>query len=161
MNAPPHRSDAGYRERFWSRVAKGDGDGCWNWTGLVDSSGYGLFSFHGRRERATRVAWALSGATIPPGTAMCHRCDNPPCVRPDHLFTGTTLENMRDMANKGRSRHGERQNTAKLTSARVMEIRGLTSQGASFVEVAARYGVTPQNIGLIARGATWKRLVAP
>jgi len=91
-------------ERFWSRVDK-SGD-CWIWTGYRDRKTYGIVERRrdGRREtRAHRWAWILTHGPIPDGLFVLHRCDNPPCVRPDHLWLGTTDDNMADMAAKGRA----------------------------------------------------------
>jgi hypothetical protein len=90
-------------DRFWAFVAQGDG--CWEWTGYIRPDGYGQFgvdrSIH---ERAHRMAYQLTAGPIPKGIDVCHRCDNPACVRPDHLFLGTRSDNMRDMVAKGRGR---------------------------------------------------------
>jgi hypothetical protein len=90
------------RERFWSKVNKQEGDGCWLWTGSV-SSRYGVFWWEGRRHRAHRVAWEMThGRRFPAGMDACHTCDNPLCVRPDHIFPGTKSDNARDAYMKGR-----------------------------------------------------------
>lgn len=86
-------------ERFWSFVAKSDG--CWTWTGTT-MRGYGQFKTT-RLEQAHRVSWRMHFGPIPAGRSVCHSCDNPPCVRPDHLWLGTHAQNMRDMALKGRA----------------------------------------------------------
>jgi hypothetical protein len=85
-------------ERFWSKVIKADGDGCWLWNAGRDVKGYGNFA--GRH--AHRVAYELTYGPLPEGVFACHRCDNPPCVRPDHLFPGDTTANVRDAIQKGR-----------------------------------------------------------
>jgi hypothetical protein len=93
----------GINERFWSKVRKGDG--CWEWVGSQDRQGYGEFvvSMGPRvRSRAHRVAWELTNGPIPDGLNACHRCDNPVCVRPDHIFIGTQRDNVRDAMAKGR-----------------------------------------------------------
>lgn len=91
------------KDRFWSKVQKTDG--CWEWTGSRRPKGYGVFAVNGaRRESAHRVAYALFIGPISAGFFVCHRCDNPRCVRPDHLFLGTQADNMRDMHAKGRHR---------------------------------------------------------
>jgi hypothetical protein len=89
--------------RFWPRVAFGDG--CWEWQGSRVSNGYGHINGIGNGY-AHRAAWELTYGPIPDGLQVLHRCDNPPCVRLDHLFIGTTLDNMRDRDAKGRGRGG-------------------------------------------------------
>jgi hypothetical protein len=91
-------------ERFWAKVRQSDG--CWEWTGAKDDDGYGMIGVSGSRrnghERAHRTSWRLHNGTIPPGMWVLHHCDNPPCVRPDHLFLGDRSVNMLDCAKKGR-----------------------------------------------------------
>lgn len=86
-------------ERFWAKVNKTDG--CWLWTASA-WRGYGIFWADGRRWKAPRYSWALVNGPIPSGLMVCHRCDNPPCVRPSHLFIGTMSDNIRDAYAKGR-----------------------------------------------------------
>ncbi len=98
-----YRADVHARlaERFWSKVVRGEG--CWIWAASVDDHGYGRFGIGRLRiEPAHRVAWMVANGPIPDGLSVLHRCDNPPCVRPDHLFLGTQRDNMRDMIAKGR-----------------------------------------------------------
>lgn len=86
-----------------------EGEGCWEWQGAIDGDGYGIFTYAGKTYRAAREALTLDGR--PPDNKMaCHHCDNPRCVRPDHLFVGTNQDNMRDMVAKGRNpdRFGEK-----------------------------------------------------
>lgn len=88
-------------ERFWEHVEKRPGDGCWEWTGGKTPDGYGGFDGH----RAHRFSYTLVHGFLLPSLCVCHKCDNPSCVRPDHLFAGTRTDNMRDMVAKGRSGH--------------------------------------------------------
>lgn len=91
------------QERFWSLVEKTDG--CWAWKGYTQEGRYGHFMVTpGHRQGAHRVAWQIAYGAIPDGLHVCHRCDNPSCVRPDHLFLGTHRDNMRDMVARGRNR---------------------------------------------------------
>ena len=93
--------DQSVADRFWAKVAKGDG--CWEWQGAM-ANRYGAFKLAGRQIGAHRLALQLGGEEdIPSGMVVCHRCDNPRCVRPDHLFVGTRSDNSQDMSRKGRA----------------------------------------------------------
>lgn len=92
------------QERFMKKVQKKD-SGCWEWS-ASGVYGYGRFWLGGRKVLAHRVSWFFhTGAMPADDVLMCHRCDNPPCVNPDHLFEGSPLDNTRDMIAKGRSFH--------------------------------------------------------
>lgn len=148
-------------ERFWSKVdTSGD---CWPWRGGRDEDGYGQFSVNGRNVRAHRFSYELVVGPVPDGFQVCHRCDNPPCVRPSDLFLGTNAENLADMASKGRARVGDRRRTgaanprAKLTEEQVREIRlRYAAGGVSQDALAAGYGVSQVAVSHIVRGLTWK-----
>lgn len=142
-------------ERFWGKVQKSEG--CWTWNGGRDAQGYGAFKAT-RMEKAHRYSWELHFGKIENGLLVLHRCDNPPCVRPDHLFLGTHNENMADMVAKGRNRRGERQHMAKLTARDVREIRVAIEQGETHEAIAARYGVCRANVSQIACGNIWKHV---
>lgn len=89
-------------ERFWSKVRRSAG--CWEWTASRTKRGYGQFLLTtGRPILAHRMVWVLTHGVIPDGLYVCHKCDNPQCVRPDHLFLGSQGDNMRDMSAKGRA----------------------------------------------------------
>lgn len=91
--------------RFWSRVDAASPDACWNWRGKTDKAGYGRFYFRGRSSfPAHRISWAVANGRMPlPGAYVCHRCDNPSCVNPTHLFEGSPKDNHVDMVRKGRA----------------------------------------------------------
>jgi HNH endonuclease len=91
-------------ERFWSKVDK-SGD-CWVWTGSRDLKGYGKINIGCTPTLAHRVSWQIKSGDIPEGLFVLHRCDNPPCVNPAHLFIGTAGDNVQDMMSKGRQRKG-------------------------------------------------------
>lgn len=142
--------------RFWNKVQKGEG--CWEWQGSTQTFGYGVVS-DGKQRRphsAHRLAWELTHGPITDGLWVLHRCDNPPCVRPDHLFLGTPQDNSSDMVNKGRMRTGERSPSSKLTESIVRAVRERHAAGETQESIALDYGVTRAAIGYIVRGDTWK-----
>lgn len=149
--------------RFWSRVECTPT--CWVWTGYKErGQRYGKFITRaGEHERyAHRVSWEMHFGPIPDGLEVCHRCDVPSCVRPDHLFLGTHAENMADMARKGRwtprrVRSGPPAN-AKLTPDDVRAIR-LELPSHTFVDIAKRWGVSINTISRIASGLHWKTVL--
>jgi hypothetical protein len=112
--------------RFWEKVTRGDG--CWEWSGATGTNGYARLWHDGRMIPASHVAWFLAHGQWPPADLfVCHHCDNPPCVRADHLFLGTKSDNMRDAAAKGRNamqRHPERSSFARLSQERTTCGRG-------------------------------------
>lgn len=149
-------------ERFWAKVRLDD-DGCWRYEGPYGRGGYGLFHAMGRGKiRAHRVAFFLANGRWPrPGMDICHRCDNPPCVRPDHLWEGTRAENNADMRAKGRhhgvkSPVGEAHPLAKITWPEAAAIRAAHDSGESLHSIARRYPISRQRIREIVRGSAWK-----
>lgn len=164
--------------RFWRYVRKPDDpDACWDWLGACLNSGYGRF--WGGAEigptSAHRFSWLLAhpGEVIPDGLGVLHTCDNPPCTNPRHLWLGTTLDNQRDAARKGRKasgdRHwaridpwklqGERSTNAKLTDDAVREIRRRYATGETTLKkLAAEYRVTFSHIARIVRRVSWSHV---
>lgn len=122
-------------ERFWPKVSRSE-TGCWEWTGFRMKSGYGqMLGLNRKAISAHRAAWIVTHGTEPPGDVdVCHACDNRGCVRPDHLFLGSRLDNMRDAKGKGRIAHGERAGHARLTTASVLAIRGSVESSERLAE---------------------------
>lgn len=158
-------------DRFWSRVDRQAGDACWIWT-AGGRGGYGTFFLGGKMHGAHRVAYRIARGPIPNGLHVCHRCDNPPCVRPDHLFLGTNHENQLDKCAKGRLvtrfqpghafltpperlPRGERVHCAKLTADDVRRIRRMRAEGRAGRAIARLFGVSETAIRRVVSGRTW------
>lgn len=146
--------DERLRFRGWTEVVRRPELGtCWEWNGGTHSRGYGkLFDGRGTAS-AHRVAYTAWVGPIPDGHQVCHRCDNPPCMNPDHLFTGPITVNAADKAAKGRAGKGETGWQAKLTDAQVAAIcTGFTGVRGEQAQLAREYGVSQATISLIVRG---------
>ena len=152
-SSPAPFADAANEARFWAKVDQKNG--CWEWTASLQSQGYGCFGINGRIELAHRLSYQHFYGPIPDGMQVLHRCDNPPCVNPLHLFLGTGQDNMDDRKVKGRNGlfSGERNGRAKLTAEQVGEIRGTLGPLAITAEI---YGVSITTIAAIRRGKTWR-----
>lgn len=151
-------------DRFWSRIEKTPD--CWLWTGSIQkSNGYGVINesgMKGRRWYAHRYSYTLHHGDIPAGMIVCHRCDNPPCVNPAHLFLGDWKTNMVDAASKARMTHGEDCHSAHLTEEKVKELRARwLSGGCTYKGLAREYGVYDQAIKYAITGRTWKHVPFP
>jgi hypothetical protein len=152
--------------RFWRKVDRTTTpDGCWTWTGCLFNTKkvnrYGEFWFEGRPWLAHRVSWIISFGRIADDILVLHSCDNPPCVRPDHLFLGNNTDNAQDALLKGRLwiPKGIAHGCAKLTEDQVWEIRRLIQEGnLSLKTIGAMFGVTRSNVGYIKSGKLWKSL---
>lgn len=152
-------------ERFWSFVQKGVGDACWLWTKSLSRYGYGQQWVGGKNWITHRLAWTLTNGEIPKGLCLCHRCDNPACVRPDHMFLGTQRDNLRDMRAKGRERNyrtdpprGELNGRARLTVDDVREIRRRAALGVSHSEIGRAFKYHRANVAHIVNRRVWKHV---
>ena len=137
------------------------GPGCWTWNGSKNNKGYGQFKVDRKMKRAHRVAWTMARAEpLRDGECVLHRCDNPACVRPDHLFLGTIGDNNRDTAAKGRhaDMRGSRHPRAKLRDEDIHEIRRRLARGETGREIGARYGVGQAQIYRIKAGVGWAHI---
>lgn len=161
----PNKTHIPLADRFWTKVDKNgtipshapELGPCWPWTGSTDKKGYGRIAAEGRKSNdgpliATHVALGLVGVIIPPGFEACHRCDNPPCVNPDHLYAGTRQQNHDDMVERGRQAKGFNLPHTKLSDEQVREIRSLHSAGSMQKDLAEQFGVHAVTINDIVHG---------
>lgn len=143
--------------RFWPNVTVTPG--CWIWVGATHSGGYGTLSMGaGAPAYAHRLSFALFKGPIPAGLWVLHRCDNPPCVNPDHLFLGTIRDNNADRHSKGRSPKGTRHGRARLTEDAVRELRKRAAAGEMQRTLAAEFGLSESHLSGILSGRFWAHL---
>jgi hypothetical protein len=152
-------------EEFWRHVAVGKQNECWLWTHRKNRDGYGTLNITvGVRTYkallAHRRAWEITRGEIPDGKIVCHKCDNPACVNPAHLWVGTHADNVRDKVRKGRHPRGENASSHKLSESDVVSIKARLPQGVRSDKLAAEYAVSPVTISDIKRGITWRHITA-
>lgn len=160
------------KQRFWSNVPIGDSAQCWEWAGHISNKGYGVIKIRQVGYLAHRIALFLSVGINEHKTSACHKCDNPKCCNPSHLFWGTHRENMLDMIAKNRAnrprgdRHfsrinkhlrprGERHALAKLTEQQVREIRAMHKSGVTHARIAARFPISRRTASAITTRKIW------
>jgi len=131
---------------------------CWEWTG-TRTNGYGEAFYNGKKGAAHRLAYEKWVGPIPEGLLIRHKCDNPPCINPDHLEPGTIKQNAEDMVRRGRSGVGEAGSRAKLTETQVHQIRDEYEYGVmGYRRLAEKYGVTQTTIKYIVIRKTWTHI---
>jgi plasmid maintenance system antidote protein VapI len=162
VKGEPMRFIKGHRTRnpktleqaFMEHFVPGQPGECWEWQGPMSTMGYGRVSLNGERILAHRASYLIFNGELPTGMEACHKCDNRPCVNPEHLFAGTQRENNLDAATKGRM-------AKKLTPSAILGIRTLCDQGAKQNAVAAMYGISPAHVSKIVVGGTWQHALGP
>lgn len=167
-------------ERFWSKVGCGVSTACWDWNASKRGKGYGSLRVGSRRdgtsrsESAHRLAWTFTHGPIPDGLCVLHRCDNPPCCNPDHLFLGTVRENNQDRNQKGRTARltgdnnpsrkkpeclvrgdQHRRPNATITPEAVRDIRTRYGAGETQSSIARDYSLHQVQVSRIVRGTRW------
>jgi hypothetical protein len=148
-------------KRFWSKVDKSAGiDACWIWAARYKTRGYpyGVFDLRQGYVYTHRFAWELTFGSPDQNLCICHKCDNPKCVNPSHLFLGTHAENMQDMVQKKRSRTGCPKNSrrvgfGKLSDDDVRLIRLLREDGTPQSAIAERFNVNQSTVCRIYKGS--------
>ena len=152
------------KERFWVKVDKSNTDGCWVWTSSIAGMGYGTFGIRrsgmARMYYAHRISFLMAGGVLNNHLKVCHSCDNPACVKPDHLFSGTQQANMQDAASKHRVRFSAGHHNCKLTDEQVRQVRDIYSSGEKYQrEIAEMFGIGQVQVSRIIR-KTRRYLVA-
>ena len=146
-------------QKFWAKVdASSYGPAaCWIWTGSKDVHGYGKLKRNGKIVRAHRYSLLIAGKDLKPGVHVCHRCDNPSCVNPAHLWTGSAKDNIQDCISKGRRAkyRGSKNHNTKLQFYHVKAIRASKEPPST---LATRYGVTEGYIRQIKAKTAWSWL---
>ena len=137
-------------DRFWAKVST-KGDGCWEYMGARNTSGYGWMMRDSKNVAAHRHSWQLSVGPIPPHKHVLHRCDNPACVRPEHLYLGDHAQNMRDRADRRRA------GRQKLSVSDVAEIRKMRGDGATCQQIADKFHISNGHASSVARGIHYGR----
>lgn len=144
--------------RFWIKVKIGEPNECWEWKSYRFKKGYGGFQIRTQNTFAHRVSWVINFGIIPEGLCVCHKCDNPPCVNPNHLFLGTVADNNKDRSEKGRSADvsGEHNPCAKLKTEFISIIRESNKMGLSQRKLAKKFGVGKTTISRVLHRTHWK-----
>lgn len=143
-------------KKFFQNIIKTES--CWIWNGKKLPKGYGAFLLNSAKILAHRFSYFYHFGVLPNDLCVCHTCDNPSCVNPNHLFLGTRKDNMKDMVNKGRSRTGEKHHNLKLTEELVLEIRERARNGENRNQMAREYKIHKRHLRAILSRRFWTHI---
>lgn len=154
-----YKLNDGDKARIESRINKNGPNGCWLWTGKKSGDGYGHLKVQGTQHTAHRLTYTMYVGEIPAGKVLMHSCDNPICVKPEHLTPGTQAQNIQDAVQKGRIARGTAHGLAVLTEQQVYEIRALVADGTMLqYTIAYKYDVSRQLVSAIHHRKIWTHL---
>jgi len=147
-------------KRFWENVVKKEGDQCWEWLGKKSGpDGRSRFSTSlYPAEAAARIMYRLVKGNIPEGLFVCHHCDNPGCMNPDHLFLGTHQDNTDDMVSKNRQAMGVRNKRTKYTEKEIKKVIALLQTNKTYKKISLLSNVSIGTVSSLASGITWKSI---
>lgn len=151
----PRESIVKRTHRYLKRIR---GTDCWEWQGKKTDLGYGILTVDKKDLRVHRLMWQFYNGPLSKEDFVCHRCDNPSCANPSHLFIGNQLDNMRDAAAKGRVRKGVEHHGAKFTEDDIREILRLKKEGATVLQIAESFSFPYQTIYKIFTRTRWRHV---
>lgn len=153
-------------ERFWKYIDIPNQllnkNACWLWNGLTNIHGYGVFGLNRKSYNAQRIMYLLSYPAWKQDTYICHKCDNPQCCNPKHLFAGTAKDNVIDRDNKGRGKvpdqKGSNHSRTKLTEANIIDMRKQYAQGVKQGTLAKQYNIGQYQVSRIVNHKRWTHI---
>jgi len=145
-------------KRFSSYFIKCDDNDCWQWKNKPDKNGYGIFVISKKNYRAHRVSYKLAYDVDPKDYLVCHRCDNPGCVNPKHLFLGTNKDNVQDMRSKKRHSYGEKSKRSTLTEKDILKMRKMARDGIPYNQIAKKLNIGISLTSHAVKGRCWAHL---
>ncbi len=151
--------DAWFEYKFWNFVDKRGEDECWRWKGYKNKAFYGRMRHQGRNFYAHRVSYELNTGHVEKGALVLHKCNNPSCVNPKHLYKGTQIDNMKDRSKTNQHTRGNNHPMAILTENDVVEIRKLLRRGTTHRNISKQFGVERMTITHISVGDTWRHVI--
>lgn len=156
---PYYQRFKSFEDRFWEKVSVGSDDECWNWKAGLTRGGYGQFSNKVMSNRAHRIAWHLSCGPIPTELFVLHKCDNPKCVNPNHLYLGSHGDNMNDRSVRNRcNQKGERNAGAKLNDNIVRDIFALREEGHTHKYISDKTNIRRTHVTKILNKQIWSHV---